>query len=132
MSDLSSRIQELAQRQGWTAKDGSDGTLHVAVVLPNDRHQTVKVEEGKDGEQDDIVWFRSTAGEQSAMADEAALLGWSATLAYGGVAIQDGQVLIKHTMRTEAADDISVAKAIYHVAATADALEAQNFGEDRN
>ena len=62
-------IQHIAQRQGWTAQMDQQGTIQVSIALHGNRYQVVRVTEGKDPDQDDIIYLASTAGEQAACRD---------------------------------------------------------------
>ena len=122
-------IQHIAQRQGWTAQMDQQGTIQVSIALHGNRYQVVRVTEGKDPDQDDIIYLASTAGEQAACRDPWGLLTYSVNMAYGSAVLHQGHIVVKHTIRKAAADDATLTKSIFHVGREADTLEAQAYGQ---
>ncbi len=127
--DLFNLIQHIATRQGWTAQMDQTGTIQVSIALPGNRFQVVRVSQGKDPEQDDIIYLTSTAGDQAACRDPWGLLAYSVNMPYGGAVLHQGHIVVKHTIRTAAADDATLTKSIFHVGREADTLEAQAYGQ---
>ncbi len=130
---LQDLIGTIAPRQGWAWKPDPGGDLLIEVPFPGGRTQVVRLSRVLDPEQDEVVVIWSVAGDASAVTDPLALLRYSSSLVYGGIAVRDGMVVVKHGVRSAAADDASITKAIYHVGRVADSLEAEAYGHaDRN
>ena len=130
---LQDMVPHIAARQGWNWRPDPSGDLLIEVPFHGGRSQVVRLSRISDPEQEEVVVIWSVAGDASAVTDPFALLRYSTTLVYGGIAVRDNTVIVKDSMRSAAADDPSLTKAIFHVGRVADSLEAEAYGNaDRN
>ncbi len=121
-------LEQLAMQMGWACRVQYDGSTHVEVPYPGGRTQVVHISQGYDAESEPMVYLWSIACDWQSARDVWAILRYGMQLSYGAVALQDANVVIKHSMRLSQADQVSLHKAIYHVGLAADQLEAQAYG----
>jgi hypothetical protein len=123
-------VEALSRLRGDHAVRLARPALPGGAVQPRaGRTQVVQVLQGQDAEQDAMVFLWSAAGDlAAAMRDPIALMRFSMKLSYGCVAIREGEVGVKHSLRMAAADELSLRKSIFYVARAADMLEAEAYG----
>lgn len=124
---LADFVNQIAVAQGWPLRNDASG-IRVEVATQPGRTQVVQVLQGQDAEQDAMVFLWSAAGDLAAARDPIALMRFSMKLSYGCVAIREGEVGVKHSLRMAAADELSLRKSIFYVARAADMLEAEAYG----
>ena len=125
-------VSHIGRTQGWPTRVDPSGELRIEVATQPGRTQIVHVMQGADAEQDPMVYVWSIAGDFGAARDLQHLMRFSMRLSYGAVAIKDGWIVVKHSIRLAAADEVTLRKSIFYVGRAADMLEAEAYGaQDR-
>jgi hypothetical protein len=129
---LSEFVNHIAVAQSWPLRVDASGEIRVEVSTQPGRTQIVHVMQGADAEQEPMVYLWSIAGDFGAARDLQHLMRFSMRLSYGAVAIKDGWIVVKHSIRLAAADEVTLRKSIFYVGRAADMLEAEASGaQDR-
>ena len=129
---LSEFVNRIGLAQGWPSRVDASGEIRVEVATQPGRTQIVHVMQGADAEQEPMVYLWSIAGDFGAARDLQHLMRFSMRLSYGAVAIKDGWIVVKHSIRLAAADEVTLRKSIFYVGRAADMLEAETSGaQDR-
>jgi hypothetical protein len=121
-------VQQIAVSQGWAMRVDANGDVLVEIPTHPGRTQVVSIHQVVDPSQETIVYLWSAAADAARVTDPWALLRHSTAMAYGSIALKDGRIGVKHTVRFAGADHVELARAIFSVAQTADRLEAEAHG----
>jgi len=122
-------VDSIAQACSWHVVEEGD-VLSVDVPTGEGRSQVVLITNDTDVAEQAIVRYWSVIGGLEDV-DFRRCLEENARLAYGAIAIKDGQLVIMDTQLVQDADPMEVGASIGNLAAYADRYEKDLFGTDR-
>lgn len=121
-------VDNIAQACAWHVVE-ENGVLSIDVPTGEGRSQVVLITHDTDVAEQQIVRYWSVIGGVEDV-DFRRCLEENAQLAYGAIAIHDGQLVIMDTQLVQDADPMEVGASIGNLAAYADRYEKDLFGTD--
>lgn len=130
MMDLRQIVEGIHQGLGWEIEEASAHNFTLRIPIPEGRHQRVTVSPGSDPDTQPLLFVWSEVGDAADLGDPWKLLELNAGLEYGALALHEGAVFLRESVRLDSLDPGSAARILFHVAVAADELERYAYGED--
>lgn len=134
--DFDVLLHKLAEDKGWSLLYVTEEDLYkLTLPLEGGRYQDVYVNFRFDEENWNIatIWTVIAEVGDFNLEDPKELLSFNWRTLYGSLAVKDEQVVLVQNQLTEEANWNEVGRAIAYMAATADGIEAQIYGDaDQN
>jgi hypothetical protein len=115
---------------GWEVEQLGRESWSVRITIPGDRRHWVTLSAGSDPDCQPLLFIWSEIGEAADLGDPWKLLELNAGLEYGALAVHEGGLFLRESVRLDGLDPGSAARVLYHVAVAADELERFAYGDE--
>jgi hypothetical protein len=127
--DIATLVQGLSAL-GWEVEQSDRERWSVRIAIPGDRRHGVTLAAGSDPDCQPLLFVWSEIGDAADLGDPWRLLELNAGLEYGALAVHEGALFLRESLRLDDLDPGIAARVLYHVAVAADELERFAYGDE--
>jgi len=127
--DIATLVQGLSAL-GWEVEQSDRERWSVRIAIPGDRQHGVTLSPGSDPDCQPLLFVWSEIGDAADLGDPWRLLELNAGLEYGALAVHEGALFLRESLRLDDLDPGIAARVLYHVAVAADELERFAYGDE--
>ena len=127
--DIATLVQGLSAL-GWEVEQSDRERWSVRIAIPGDRQHRVTLSPGSDPDCQPLLFVWSEIGDAADLGDPWRLLELNAGLEYGALAVHEGALFLRESLRLDDLDPGIAARVLYHVAVAADELERFAYGDE--